>query len=285
MAHVLIPGLLAAQAGGQNRFEVDAATLGDALRALPVADLLFDERGALRPLVNPFVDKQLERDLATPVGADTQVRVVAAIAGGEETGSSRKRLQKADLRRMLKYVVLVAVAALGFAFWQGHHAEAAAQTAAWSRIASELSRRPVTVHCQGIVSAAVDVTAEAGTVEFDPSGRPSDHTDLKRNVCAALARYSSDRATPAFDCVTQNVPCSDRVFDDVQAVHVLAHESAHLGGQESEAYAECQALRTTAYVATRLGSDPAQADAVAQYAYHHLYPNLPPDYQAAGCSP
>ena len=82
MAVVLIPSLLAAQAGGVNRFEVDAATLGDALRALPVRDLIFDERGALRPLVNPFVDKSLERDLSTPLGADTEVRVVAAIAGG-----------------------------------------------------------------------------------------------------------------------------------------------------------------------------------------------------------
>jgi hypothetical protein len=82
VVHVLIPSLLAAQAGGQNRFEVDAATLGEALRALPVADLLFDERGELRSLVNPFVNKQLERDLTTPVEADTEVRVVAAIAGG-----------------------------------------------------------------------------------------------------------------------------------------------------------------------------------------------------------
>ena len=82
MAVVLIPSLLATQAGGQNRFEVDAATLGDALRALPVADLLFDERGALRSLVNPFVDKRLQRDLATPLTADAQIRVVAAIAGG-----------------------------------------------------------------------------------------------------------------------------------------------------------------------------------------------------------
>jgi molybdopterin converting factor small subunit len=82
VAVVLIPGLLATQAGGQNRFEVDAATLGDALRALPVADLLFDEHGALRSLVNPFVDKQLQRDLETPLRTDSQVRVVAAIAGG-----------------------------------------------------------------------------------------------------------------------------------------------------------------------------------------------------------
>jgi molybdopterin converting factor small subunit len=79
---VLVPSLLAAQAGGQGRFEVEAATLGDALRALPIADLLFDERGELRPLVNPFVDKSLERDLATPLRNDSEVRVVAAVAGG-----------------------------------------------------------------------------------------------------------------------------------------------------------------------------------------------------------
>jgi hypothetical protein len=82
VAVVLIPSLLATQAGGQNRFEVDAATLGEALRALPIADLLFDERGELRSLVNPFVDKQLQRDLTAPVAADSQIRIVAAIAGG-----------------------------------------------------------------------------------------------------------------------------------------------------------------------------------------------------------
>jgi hypothetical protein len=82
VAHVVITSLLAAQAGGRNRFEIDAPTLGDALRALPVADLLFDERGELRPLVNPFVDRALERDLATPLRGDSEVRVVAAIAGG-----------------------------------------------------------------------------------------------------------------------------------------------------------------------------------------------------------
>jgi hypothetical protein len=82
VAVVLIPSLLAVQAGGQNRFEVEAATLGEALHALPIADLLFDERGDLRSLVNPFVDKQLQRDLATPVTAEAQIRIVAAIAGG-----------------------------------------------------------------------------------------------------------------------------------------------------------------------------------------------------------
>ena len=52
MAVVLLPSLLAAEAGGRNRFELEAATVGDALRALPVATLVLDERGRLRPLVN-----------------------------------------------------------------------------------------------------------------------------------------------------------------------------------------------------------------------------------------
>jgi len=42
---VLLPGLLATQAGGKNSFEVDVPTVGAALRALPISDLLFDEAG------------------------------------------------------------------------------------------------------------------------------------------------------------------------------------------------------------------------------------------------
>ena len=41
---VLLPGLLADQAGGRKEFELEAPTVGAALRALPVRDLLFDER-------------------------------------------------------------------------------------------------------------------------------------------------------------------------------------------------------------------------------------------------
>ena len=52
MVVVLLPSLLAAEARGRKRFEVDARTVGDALRALPVASLVFDERGNLRALVN-----------------------------------------------------------------------------------------------------------------------------------------------------------------------------------------------------------------------------------------
>jgi molybdopterin converting factor small subunit len=82
---VILPRLLADQAGGRKQFELDAPTLGAALRQLPVQDLLLDERGALRPLVNVYVDGVDARERggldATLDGSET-VRVIAAIAGG-----------------------------------------------------------------------------------------------------------------------------------------------------------------------------------------------------------
>jgi molybdopterin synthase sulfur carrier subunit len=82
---VLLPSLLAAEAGGQNSFEVEAATAADALRALPIRGLLFDEHGELRPLVNVYVDGVDVRDrggIAAPLQDAEEIRVVAAIAGG-----------------------------------------------------------------------------------------------------------------------------------------------------------------------------------------------------------
>ena len=82
MAVVLLPGLLASEAGGQKRFEVDADTVGAALQALPVANLLLDETGAVRPLVHVYVDGERERDLAAALTPAARIRIVAAIAGG-----------------------------------------------------------------------------------------------------------------------------------------------------------------------------------------------------------
>ena len=85
MAIVLLPGTLAAEAGGQKRFELPAATVGEALRQLPVANLLFDEAGELRRLVNVYVDSvdvRGSRLLDEPLTDESEVRIVGAIAGG-----------------------------------------------------------------------------------------------------------------------------------------------------------------------------------------------------------
>ena len=82
---VRVPGLLADQAGGRKEFDVEAADVRGALEALPVRDLLFDERGELRPLVNIYVDQEDIRSgdgIETALSGDEMIRVVAAIAGG-----------------------------------------------------------------------------------------------------------------------------------------------------------------------------------------------------------
>jgi molybdopterin converting factor small subunit len=84
VAIVLLPGTLAAEAG-QKRFELQAATVGEALRQLPVANLLLDESGELRRLVNVYVDgvdARSGRLLDEPLTAESEVRIVGAIAGG-----------------------------------------------------------------------------------------------------------------------------------------------------------------------------------------------------------
>jgi sulfur-carrier protein len=85
VAVVLLPAMLAAEAAGQRRFEVDARTVGEALRGLPVKNLLLDEAGELRRLVNVYVDGIDARAgavLEEPLGADSEVRIVGAVAGG-----------------------------------------------------------------------------------------------------------------------------------------------------------------------------------------------------------
>jgi molybdopterin synthase sulfur carrier subunit len=82
---VLLPSILAAEAGGQNRFDLEVDTVGDALRALPVANMLFDERGELRRLVNVYVDGEDIRGgdgVETTLAGGEAIRVVQAVAGG-----------------------------------------------------------------------------------------------------------------------------------------------------------------------------------------------------------
>jgi molybdopterin synthase sulfur carrier subunit len=85
VVRVVVPSILAAQADGQKRFDVEAETVGEALRALPVADLLFDEQGEWNRHLNVYVDGTDARDrggLACPLAGAREVRVVGMISGG-----------------------------------------------------------------------------------------------------------------------------------------------------------------------------------------------------------
>ena len=85
MAQLVVPSVLAAQADGRARFELEAATLGEALCALPFADLLFDARGEWRQQLKLYVDGDDAHDLGgleRPLAGVREVRIVAMIAGG-----------------------------------------------------------------------------------------------------------------------------------------------------------------------------------------------------------
>jgi molybdopterin synthase sulfur carrier subunit len=85
VVQVMVPTMLAAQAEGRRSFDIDAETTGDALRALPVADLLFNERGQLHRHLNVYVDGLDHREcggLDGPLTGAHEIRVVAMVSGG-----------------------------------------------------------------------------------------------------------------------------------------------------------------------------------------------------------
>jgi sulfur-carrier protein len=87
---VRIPTQLRSLTGGQGEVEVEASTVGDALKGLDVAftglgERLFDESGQLRRFVNVFLgdeDVRFLQGLDTPVPAGETLSIVPAVAGG-----------------------------------------------------------------------------------------------------------------------------------------------------------------------------------------------------------
>jgi sulfur-carrier protein len=85
MVRVVVTGMLAAQAEGRQRFSIDRGTLGEALHALPVADLIFNERGDLNRHLNVYVDGIDAREfggLSSSLADAREVRVIAMVSGG-----------------------------------------------------------------------------------------------------------------------------------------------------------------------------------------------------------
>jgi molybdopterin synthase sulfur carrier subunit len=87
---IRIPTQLRTFTGGSGEVEVEATSVGDALKALDaahpgLADRLFDESGQLRRFVNVFLadeDVRFLEGLATPVVDGQTLSIVPAVAGG-----------------------------------------------------------------------------------------------------------------------------------------------------------------------------------------------------------
>jgi hypothetical protein len=147
--------------------------------------------------------------------------------------------------RLKLAIVILIVCGVGFVV----HERKSALERHLSQVATQLGGRHVHVRCQSFASNLVDIGPEAGTVQFDQSGIPSDTTDLKRPICRALARFPHDVTSAGYACVYTNADCSQKIWEDVLAVHTLAHETWHLHGIMDEAQTECYALQTTARAA------------------------------------
>ena len=178
-------------------------------------------------------------------------------------------------------LVVIGVGILGTAFV--YHERRSVLEHRLGSVASCSRSRKVHVHCQGLTGELLDATSEAGSVRFDANGKPADVTDLKRPICDALRRFPHDVKSPAYACVLAQADCPRWIFEDVMAVHTLAHESWHLHGDGSEAITECHALQTTAYAATLLGADPQAAQATAIVRAAPLLSEQPDEYRSGAC--
>jgi molybdopterin converting factor small subunit len=96
MAHLMIPTPLRKFTEGRSRFQADASTVQDLMAALVVAHPglkihLFDEAGTLRHFIRIYVgDEDISQlqSTSTPLGPDSEVSIIPAIAGGSP--NSRK---------------------------------------------------------------------------------------------------------------------------------------------------------------------------------------------------
>jgi hypothetical protein len=171
-------------------------------------------------------------------------------------------------------LIVGALSAVGFA----RHEQRLREQDQLAVIASDLAGRKVSVRCPSFFKSLVNIRGEAGRVQFDAAGRPTDRADLSPDTCKALRRISR----VDFTCI-QNRNCGFRQFDAAWAAHTLAHEAFHLRGFQDEGVTECYALQNTAFVAERLGVPTKQAKELQEWIYKTGYPNEPTEYQSAGC--
>jgi hypothetical protein len=85
VVQIVVPSILAAQAGGRQRFDVGAETVRETLRTPPVADLLFNKPGEWNAFLNVYVVGTDARDRggpACPLTGAREIRILASLSDG-----------------------------------------------------------------------------------------------------------------------------------------------------------------------------------------------------------
>jgi hypothetical protein len=179
--------------------------------------------------------------------------------------------------RSLAFFLLALLTLLTVALHHGAAAAAKGGDLRLSRIASELARRPVTIHCEGVSGALTGPRGESGRTEF-LGDKPVSASYLQAGICQTLHAYA--RALSAGE--TCLLPC-EQPLEIAWSLNTLAHESYHLAGVRHEAETECYALQAIDFVAHRLGASDPQARAMAAFAFEQLPQRMPPQYSSPKC--
>lgn len=201
-----------------------------------------------------------QRALTRIAGAGDGGRVAAGRTATAAAHPLNLRLQPdAADNPFVRLVLILLIPLLLFSAWQYTRREENENRLAL--VASAVALRDVDVSCPGFWTRLVEITPNAGWVDFDEHGRPSDETSLSASTCSSLERVWRGKHG-SFRCLLAG-GCDDGTRAAVSGIVTLAHESWHLRGIVDEARTQCYAIQTTEAVARRLGVLPADARAIA----------------------
>ena len=159
----------------------------------------------------------------------------------------------------MRVAVLLLVPLLLFSAWQYTRREE--NESRLALVASAVALRDVEVSCPGFWTRLVEITPNAGWVDFDEHGRPADETSLSASTCGSLERVWRGKQD-SFACLLTG-GCDRKTLEAVSGVVTLAHESWHLRGIVDEARTQCYAVQTVERVARGLGIEAVDARTLA----------------------
>jgi hypothetical protein len=178
------------------------------------------------------------------------------IVGRDETDGRGFRAVVAGL------VSILALTAGGFEL--AHHER---QQLATEAIGVLSDVKGASADCERFSEELFNASQFQGYVYYDGSNV----AHLRRGVCHNLWDYAHGG---------QAHPTEGQII----AVHIVAHETMHINGIQSEAVAECRAVQLNHLVAEALGATPEEARALQRRYFADYYPRQREDYVSAGCT-
>jgi len=158
-------------------------------------------------------------------------------------------------------VSILALTAGGFEF--AHHQR---QQLATEAIGVLSDVKGASADCERFSEELFNVSQFQGYVYYDDSHL----AHLRREVCHSLWDYAHGG---------QGHPTEAQII----AVHIVAHETMHINGIQSEAVAECRAVQLDHLVAEALGATPEQARELQRRYYADVYPHQSDEYFSSEC--